>query len=154
MQSSAERQSYPVAVDVTAPAPTLPGAGTPASTAVVADPEWYRQGTAAHEGLNRTDPEVRAGTRRLRRRPLKFAREATLSMHRPSRCVFPQAVWSFQGFAFVGWSTPEKASWLKGFVDAVPAGRFNVIDMGYSGQGEWQKLTTRRFSAPNSSGRG
>ena len=59
--------------------------------------------------------------------------------------TFPQAVWSFQGFAFVGWSTPEKASWLKGFVDAVPAGRFNVIDMGYSGQGEWQKFNDSSF---------
>lgn len=25
----------------------------------------------------------------------------------------PAAVWSFQGFAFVGWSTDEKAAWLK-----------------------------------------
>ena len=26
----------------------------------------------------------------------------------------PDAVWSFQGFAFVGWSDDQKASWLKG----------------------------------------
>ena len=51
----------------------------------------------------------------------------------------PDAVWSFQGFAFVGWSTDEKAAWLKGFIDAVPDNHFNVIDMGYSGSGEWHK---------------
>jgi hypothetical protein len=52
----------------------------------------------------------------------------------------PDAVWSFQGFAFVGWSTDEKAAWLKGFIDAVPEHHFNVIDMGYSGSGEWHKV--------------
>ena len=74
MQSSAEGQSHPVDAWVdatTARAPMLPGAaepghpaaaaGAPGSTApsvVVADAEWYRRGTAAYEGLNRTDPEV------------------------------------------------------------------------------------------------
>jgi alpha-N-acetylglucosaminidase len=57
----------------------------------------------------------------------------------------PEAVWSFQGFAFVGWSTAQKAGWLKGFVDAVPDGRFNVIDMGYSGNGEWKKWNDASF---------
>jgi hypothetical protein len=57
----------------------------------------------------------------------------------------PDAVWSYQGFAVVGWDTPEKASWLKGFVDAVPKDKFNVIDMGYSGIGEWQKWNDSSF---------
>jgi hypothetical protein len=57
----------------------------------------------------------------------------------------PAAVWSFQGFAFVGWSTAQKAGWLKGFVDAVPRDHFNVIDMGYSGNGEWRKWDDASF---------
>ena len=57
----------------------------------------------------------------------------------------PEAVWSFQGFAFVGWSTAEKAGWLKGFIDAVPKDHFNVIDMGYSGNGEWHKWDDGSF---------
>ena len=59
----------------------------------------------------------------------------------------PEAVWSFQGFAFVGWSTDQKASWLKGFIDAVPEDHFNIIDMGYSGNGEWQKWNDVRSQA-------
>lgn len=53
----------------------------------------------------------------------------------------PQAVWSFQGFAFEFWEKdPQHASWLKGFVDAVPAGRFNIVDMDY-GFGQWQTFS-------------
>ena len=51
----------------------------------------------------------------------------------------------WQGFAFVGWSTAQKAGWLKGFIDATPKDHFNVIDMGYSGQGEWQKWDDASF---------
>ena len=29
----------------------------------------------------------------------------------------PDAVWSFQGWAFVGWQGDTKASWLRGFVE-------------------------------------
>lgn len=57
----------------------------------------------------------------------------------------PDAVWSFQGFAFVSWNTEQKASWLKGFIDAVPKDHFNIIDMGYSGNGEWQKWNDSSF---------
>ncbi|CAK0830817.1 unnamed protein product, partial [Prorocentrum cordatum] len=52
----------------------------------------------------------------------------------------PAAVWSFQGFAFEYWKDPRQASYLKGFVSAVPAGRFSIVDMDY-GSGEWQKFS-------------
>ena len=64
------------------------------------------------------------------------------------KCTFvkqPKNRWSFQGFAFVGWSDDQKASWIKGFIDATPKDHFNVIDMGYSGQGEWKKWNQSSF---------
>ena len=57
----------------------------------------------------------------------------------------PDAIWSFQGWAFVGWSGEEKASWLKGFTEAVPAGKFVVIDMSTNGDGEWKKWNDAAF---------
>eukprot|EP00929_Paragymnodinium_shiwhaense_P005980 TRINITY_DN10875_c0_g1_i1.p1 TRINITY_DN10875_c0_g1~~TRINITY_DN10875_c0_g1_i1.p1 ORF type:complete len:829 (-),score=178.72 TRINITY_DN10875_c0_g1_i1:88-2508(-) len=51
----------------------------------------------------------------------------------------PEAIWSFQGFAFEFWKEQKQASWLKGFVAAVPAGRFSIVDMDY-GFGQWQKF--------------
>jgi alpha-N-acetylglucosaminidase len=70
------------------------------------DEAWFQRGTAAYQGLARTDPE---------------------------------AVWSFQGFSFIGWDKPEQAEALKGFIDAVPKDQFVIIDMAYTGLGEWQK---------------
>ena len=57
----------------------------------------------------------------------------------------PDAVWMYQGFAFVDWSTPKQASYVKGFVDSVPLGNFIVIDMTYSQDGEWQKWGNASF---------
>ena len=57
----------------------------------------------------------------------------------------PDAVWMYQGFAFVGWDTPEQASYVKGFVDSVPEGKFIVIDMAYDLSGEWQKWKNASF---------
>jgi hypothetical protein len=57
----------------------------------------------------------------------------------------PMAHWMYQGFSFVGWDTAEQASFLKGFVDSAPPGRFMVIDMGYSPDGEWQKWNNASF---------
>jgi len=57
----------------------------------------------------------------------------------------PDAVWMYQGFAFVGWDTPEQASYVKGFVDSVPEGKFIVIDMAYDLDGEWQKWKNASF---------
>ena len=58
----------------------------------------------------------------------------------------PDAVWSFQGFAFIGWNNSDiTASWLKGFVDSVPPGRFVIIDMAYSGLGEWTKWNNASY---------
>lgn len=51
----------------------------------------------------------------------------------------------YQGFAFVGWDTNEQASYLKGFVDSAPLGKFIVVDMGYSPEGEWQKWQNASF---------
>ena len=57
----------------------------------------------------------------------------------------PDAHWMYQGFAFVGWDTSEQASYVKGFVDSVPEGKFIVIDMAYSLDGEWQKWGNASF---------
>lgn len=52
----------------------------------------------------------------------------------------PDAIWSFQGFSFIGWNDSDiTASWLRGFVDSAPPGRFVIIDMAYTGLGEWTK---------------
>ena len=41
----------------------------------------------------------------------------------------PDAVWSFQGWAFVDWKSIQQGSYLKGFIEAAPKGKFVVIDM-------------------------
>ena len=49
----------------------------------------------------------------------------------------PDAIWSFQGFAFEFWkNTPDKAAALKGFIDSAPKDKFVIFDMDY-GEGEW-----------------
>lgn len=60
-----------------------------------------------------------------------------------------EAVWSFQGWAFVGWSTLQQASSLKSFIDATPAGKFNVIDMSTDGDGEWKMWDKSAFWGAN-----
>ncbi|KAG7360271.1 alpha-N-acetylglucosaminidase (NAglu) tim-barrel domain containing protein [Nitzschia inconspicua] len=74
------------------------------------------------------------------------------SWYRRGRAVYaglsrtdPQAYWLYQGFAFVGWNTAEEASYLKGFVDSVPANRLIIIDMGYSPDGQWQMWNNASF---------
>ena len=57
----------------------------------------------------------------------------------------PDAHWMYQGFAFVDWKTQEQASYVKGFVDSAPRGKFIVIDMEYSPDGEWQKWGNASF---------
>jgi hypothetical protein len=57
----------------------------------------------------------------------------------------PNAHWMYQGFAFVDWKTPEQASYVKGLVDSAPHGKFIVIDMEYSPDGEWQKWGNSSF---------
>eukprot|EP01065_Artemidia_motanka_P029639 TRINITY_DN35724_c0_g1_i1.p1 TRINITY_DN35724_c0_g1~~TRINITY_DN35724_c0_g1_i1.p1 ORF type:complete len:846 (+),score=277.66 TRINITY_DN35724_c0_g1_i1:58-2595(+) len=57
----------------------------------------------------------------------------------------PDAVWSFQGWAFVGWNTRKQEESLKGFIEATPAGKFNVIDMSTDGDGEWKKWNDAAF---------
>ena len=57
----------------------------------------------------------------------------------------PEAIWSFQGWAFVGWSKEEQGASLRGFVEATPQdddgyyNKFVVIDMSVNGEGEWEK---------------
>jgi len=48
----------------------------------------------------------------------------------------PDAVWSFQGFSFIGWSGAQKAAALAGFIQSAPKDKFVIIDMDY-GEGEW-----------------
>lgn len=57
----------------------------------------------------------------------------------------PQAVWSFQGFSFIGWSNEEQARALRGFIDAVPKDHFVILDMSYSGPGEWTKFNESSY---------
>jgi alpha-N-acetylglucosaminidase len=57
----------------------------------------------------------------------------------------PQAMWSYQGFSFIGWHRPEQAEALKGFIDAVPKDHFVIIDMSYTGLGEWAKFNNASF---------
>jgi alpha-N-acetylglucosaminidase len=61
----------------------------------------------------------------------------------------PDAIWAFQGFAVEGWKDdPKHASWLKGFVEAAPAGKFSVVDMDYT-YGEWTKWNNSAFFGAN-----
>lgn len=59
----------------------------------------------------------------------------------------PDAIWSFQGFAFIGWETPEQAAYLKGFVDSVPSqDHFVIMDMSYDpSKPEWFKWNRSSF---------
>ena len=58
----------------------------------------------------------------------------------------PDAIWSFQGFSFIGWNNSDiTASWLKGFVESAPPGRFVIIDMAYTGLGEWTKWNNASY---------
>ncbi len=57
----------------------------------------------------------------------------------------PDAVWSFQGWAIVGWNSWSQGSSMRGFVDSVPAGKFLVIDMSVNGEGEWQQWSNAAF---------
>eukprot|EP00041_Stephanoeca_diplocostata_P034371 m.1169532 g.1169532 ORF g.1169532 m.1169532 type:complete len:497 (+) comp24509_c1_seq11:1832-3322(+) len=61
----------------------------------------------------------------------------------------PEAIWSFQGWAFVGWSSAKQASNLRSFIDATPKGKFNVIDMSVNGEGEWKKWNNASFWGAN-----
>ena len=57
----------------------------------------------------------------------------------------PGAIWSFQGWAIIDWSSAAQAASFGGFVAAVPKGRFVVIDMSVDGSGEWQKWNEASF---------
>jgi hypothetical protein len=57
----------------------------------------------------------------------------------------PDAVWSFQGWAIIDWSTAAQASYFSGFVAAVPKGKFVIIDMSVDGSGEWSKWNNSNF---------
>ena len=61
----------------------------------------------------------------------------------------PDAIWSFQGWAFVQWTTKLQAESLKSFIDVTPVGKFNVIDMSVNGDGEWKKWNNASFWSAN-----
>lgn len=62
----------------------------------------------------------------------------------------PEAMWSYQGFAWQSFKdTAETAAAANGFVQAVPKGRFNVIDMAYYDDGLWQKWNESAFFGAN-----
>jgi len=53
------------------------------------------------------------------------------------------AIWSYQGWAFVGWDSDSQRNRLKAFIDAAPAGKFSFTDMRApwrdGGRPEWMK---------------
>ena len=57
----------------------------------------------------------------------------------------PDAIWSFQGWAIVGWNSEKQASQVKGFIDATPKDKFVVIDMSVNGAGEWKQWHSAAF---------
>ena len=57
----------------------------------------------------------------------------------------PHAVWSFQGFSFIGWEKEQQAQALKGFIDAAPKDHFVILDMSYTGPGEYTKFNNSSF---------
>jgi len=61
----------------------------------------------------------------------------------------PDAIWSFQGWAFIGWKNPDQGAFIKSFVDATPPGKFVVIDMSVNGEGEWHKWNDSSFFGAN-----
>lgn len=57
----------------------------------------------------------------------------------------PDAVWSFQGWQIIGWSTPEQAALLKGFVESAPKDKMVIIDMSTNGNGQWKQWNNASF---------
>jgi len=57
----------------------------------------------------------------------------------------PDAIWSFQGWAFISWTSQKQGAAIKGFVDSAPEGKFVVIDMSTDGDGEWKKWDNSSF---------
>lgn len=57
----------------------------------------------------------------------------------------PEAIWSYQGWAFVHWTTALQASQFAGFSTALPEGKFVVIDMSRDGSGEWRLWDNSSF---------
>ena len=57
----------------------------------------------------------------------------------------PEAIWSFQGWAIVGWDSHEQAQSLRAFIDATPKNKFVIIDMSVNGAGEWQKWNNASY---------
>ena len=59
----------------------------------------------------------------------------------------PDAIWSFQGWAFVGWNSNQQGGFIKSFVESTPAGKFSIVDMSPDGDGEWQKWGANYWGA-------
>jgi hypothetical protein len=57
------------------------------------------------------------------------------------------AIWSFQGWAFIGWNSIQDGGHIRSFVEAAPAGKFSIIDMAPNGEGEWLKWGTNFWGA-------
>ena len=57
----------------------------------------------------------------------------------------PNAIWSFQGWAFINWETIKQGSFIKAFVDSVPKDKFVVVDMSVNGEGEFHKWNDAAF---------
>lgn len=59
----------------------------------------------------------------------------------------PHAIWSYQGWPVEHWLSRSRAGNLKGFIEAVPEGKFNVVDMAASG--EWRKWNASAYWGAN-----
>lgn len=56
----------------------------------------------------------------------------------------PDAIWSYQGFAFAEWSGRQQGGDLRGFVEGVPPGKFVIIDMTIDGAGEFSQWNSQK----------
>ena len=50
-----------------------------------------------------------------------------------------------RSWAIVGWNQHDQGESFRGFVNAVPAGKFIVVDMSVDGTGEWQQWNNASF---------
>ena len=122
----------------TAPWYSSPSHGADAASAVRATVEASSSPSSSSAVATTATPAA-APRRRLAPRPVgdPLWKRRGEAAYRGLNRTDPHAVWSFQGFAFIGWSGAAKAAALAGFVEAAPSDKFVIVDMDY-GAGEWE----------------
>ena len=102
-------------------------------------PPWLAASAATDASAAMAAPTVEAAA--ARRAPVAedpLWRRRGAAAYRGLNATDPQAVWSYQAFAFEYWNSSDVArvAALKGLVHAAPRGRMVLVDMDY-GEGEW-----------------